>query len=67
MAMEIGALDELAQGRARLGIGSGIAAATERMGLGTDRPLAAVRDAITIVRAAQRRRGELYRAGVLRA
>lgn len=51
IAMEIGALDELAQGRARLGIGSGIAAATERMGLSTDRPLAAVRDAITIVRA----------------
>jgi 5,10-methylenetetrahydromethanopterin reductase len=50
MAMEIGALDELAQGRARLGIGSGIAAATERMGLSADRPLAAVRDAITIVR-----------------
>jgi 5,10-methylenetetrahydromethanopterin reductase len=51
IAMEIGALDELAQGRARLGIGSGIAAATERMGLRTDRPLAAARDAITIVRA----------------
>jgi 5,10-methylenetetrahydromethanopterin reductase len=51
IAMEIGALDELAQGRARLGIGSGIASATERMGLGTERPLAAVRDAITIVRA----------------
>jgi 5,10-methylenetetrahydromethanopterin reductase len=51
MAMEIGALDELAQGRARLGIGSGIAASTERIGLSTDRPLAAVRDAITIVRA----------------
>jgi 5,10-methylenetetrahydromethanopterin reductase len=51
IAMEIGALDELAQGRARLGIGSGIAAATERMGLSADRPLAAVRDAITIVRA----------------
>jgi 5,10-methylenetetrahydromethanopterin reductase len=51
MAMEIGALDELAQGRARLGIGSGVAAATERMGLSSDRPLAAVRDAITIVRA----------------
>lgn len=50
MAMEIGALDELAQGRARLGIGSGIAAATERMGLKSDRPLAAVRDAIAIVR-----------------
>lgn len=51
IAMEIGALDELAQGRARLGVGSGIAASTERMGLRTDRPLAAVRDAITIVRA----------------
>src|SRR5712692_10667608 len=51
IAMEIGALDELAQGRARLGIGSGIASATERMGLKTDRSLAAVRDAITIVRA----------------
>jgi 5,10-methylenetetrahydromethanopterin reductase len=49
--MEIGALDELAQGRARLGIGSGIASATQRMGLSTERPLAAVRDAITIVRA----------------
>jgi len=51
IAMEIGALDELAQGRVRLGIGSGIASATERMGLSTERPLAAVRDAITIVRA----------------
>src|SRR5215468_9326662 len=51
IAMEIGALDELAQGRARLGLGSGIAAATERMGLASERPLAAVRDAITIVRA----------------
>ena len=51
IAMEIGALDELAQGRARLGIGSGIASATERMGLRADLPLAAVRDAIAIVRA----------------
>jgi len=51
IAMEIGALDELTQGRARLGIGSGIASATARMGLSTERPLAAVRDAITIVRA----------------
>ena len=32
MAMEIAALDELAQGRVRLGIGSGIAGCTERMG-----------------------------------
>src|SRR6478672_13052775 len=51
MAREIGALDELAQGRARLAIGSGIATPTERMGLRADRPLAAVRDAITLVRA----------------
>src|SRR5262245_1136949 len=51
IAMEIGALDELAQGRARLGIGSGIASATERMGLSAERPLAALRDAVTIVRA----------------
>ncbi len=50
IAMEIGALDELAQGRARLGIGSGIASAIERMGLSSDRPLAAMRDAFTIVR-----------------
>src|SRR6478672_1641045 len=51
IAMEIGALDELAQGRARLGIGSGIASATQRMGLRPDLPLAGLRDAITIVRA----------------
>jgi 5,10-methylenetetrahydromethanopterin reductase len=51
IAMEIGALDELARGRAQLGIGSGIATAAERMGLKTDRSLAAVRDAIAIVRA----------------
>ena len=43
IAMEIGALDEIARGRARLGIGSGIASATERMGLRSDRPLAASR------------------------
>ena len=50
IAMEIGALDELAHGRARLGIGSGIASATERMDLSSERPLAALRDAVTIVR-----------------
>lgn len=51
MAMEIGALDELAGGRAALGIGSGIGVAVERMGFAYDRPLGAVRDAIEIVRA----------------
>jgi 5,10-methylenetetrahydromethanopterin reductase len=67
IAMEIGALDELAQGRARLGIGSGIAASTERMGLSTDRPLAAVRDAITIVRALLKGEEVDYAGGVFSA
>jgi 5,10-methylenetetrahydromethanopterin reductase len=57
MAMEIGALDELAGGRAALGIGSGIGDRVVRMGLSYDKPLAAVRDAITIVRGMLR--GEL--------
>ncbi len=51
IAMEIGALDDLSEGRAGLGIGSGIGAAVERMGLSYQRPLAAVRDTIFIVRA----------------
>ena len=67
MAMEIGALDELAQGRARLAIGSGIAAATERLGVSTDRPLAAVRDAITIVRAMLKGEEVNYAGGVFSA
>ena len=67
IAMEIGALDELAQGRVRLGIGSGIAASTERMGLRTDRPLAAVRDAITIVRALLKGEEVDYAGGVFSA
>jgi 5,10-methylenetetrahydromethanopterin reductase len=48
--MEMAALDELAQGRAMLGIGSGIPTAVERMGLSYAKPLAAVRDGIHIVR-----------------
>src|SRR5262249_13546064 len=51
MAMETGALDELAQGRVRLGIGSGIGTAVERMGFAYDRPLTTLREAVTIVRA----------------
>src|ERR1700730_16551309 len=50
IAMEIGALDELAGGRAVLGIGSGIGDRVTRMGLSYEKPLAAVRDAIVIVR-----------------
>src|SRR5580700_3396169 len=50
IAMEFAALDELAAGRARLGIGSGIGAQIARLGFAW-RPLAAMRDAIHIVRA----------------
>ena len=51
IAMEIGALDELADGRAALGVGSGIGTAVERMGLKYNRPLGAVADTVAIVRA----------------
>lgn len=51
IAMEAGALDELAQGRVRLGIGSGIGSAVERMGFAWDRPLTTLREAVVIVRA----------------
>ena len=49
IAMEFGALDELARGRVMLGIGSGIGARIERLGLAY-RPLAALEDAVRIVR-----------------
>lgn len=51
IAMEIGALDEFSGGRVRLGIGAGVGQAIERMGFRYDRPVAAVRDAVTIIRA----------------
>lgn len=50
IAMEIGALDELAQGRAALGIGSGIAAPIKRLGIDNTRPMRAVEDTFQIVR-----------------
>ena len=50
IAMEIGALDALAQGRASLGIGSGIASAIGKLGVDNKRPLAALRDTFQIVR-----------------
>ncbi len=51
IAMEIGALDELAAGRVRLGIGSGIGFAIERMGFSYAKPLTTLREAIVIIRA----------------
>ena len=49
IAMEFAALDELAAGRAVLGIGSGIGRLVERMGFKWQ-PLASIRDAIQILR-----------------
>jgi 5,10-methylenetetrahydromethanopterin reductase len=51
MAMEIGALDELSDGRASLSIGAGIMSATEKMGLSAEKPVPALRDTLAIVRA----------------
>jgi 5,10-methylenetetrahydromethanopterin reductase len=50
MAMEIGALDELSNGRASISIGAGIMSATTKMGLNPEKPLPALRDALAIVR-----------------
>jgi 5,10-methylenetetrahydromethanopterin reductase len=66
IAMEFGALDELAEGRVLLGIGSGIGAQIERLGY-RYRPLAAMEDAVHIVRAllageAARYRGRVFSA-----
>jgi len=55
MAMEIGALDELSDGRASLTIGAGIVSATAKLGLNSEKPVPALRDAITIVRGLLRR------------
>ena len=50
MAMETAALDELADGRVILGIGSGIGSRVRQMGYAYDRPVGAVRDAVVIAR-----------------
>lgn len=50
MAMEIGAIDEIAGGRVALGIGAGIASAVAKIGFNADRPLIALRDTLQIVR-----------------
>jgi 5,10-methylenetetrahydromethanopterin reductase len=50
MAMEVGALDELSNGRASLSIGAGIMAATQKMELNAEKPAPALRDALIIVR-----------------
>ena len=49
MAMEMAAFDELCEGRAVLGIGAGIPSRVRRIAA-ADRPIAAVRDAVTLTR-----------------
>lgn len=51
MAMETAAFDELCEGRAVLGIGTGIPSRIRKTQAPVDRPIAAVRDAVTITRA----------------
>ena len=50
IAMEIGALDELAKGRISLGIGSGLTSAIRKLGLDDRKPLAALGDTFHILR-----------------
>ena len=64
IAMEIGALDELAQGRASLGIGSGIVAPIRRAGIDNSRPLGALRDTFHIVRGLLRGESVTYKGRV---
>jgi 5,10-methylenetetrahydromethanopterin reductase len=51
IAMDVSALDELSGGRAALGIGSGLAAPIQRLGIDNARPLGALKDCFTTVRA----------------
>src|SRR5271170_2318656 len=67
IAMEMGAIEELAPGRTRLGIGSGIGRQILRMGLDYGKPLGAVRDAIAIVRPLLRGETVIYQGRVFSA
>jgi 5,10-methylenetetrahydromethanopterin reductase len=66
-AMEFAALDELSGGRAVIGLGSGLKGAVARMGLADDRPIAALRDAVAIVRGMLRGETVSYRGAVFSA
>lgn len=50
MAMEIGAFDELANGRASISIGAGIISASAKMGIDAEKPIPALRDSLIILR-----------------
>jgi 5,10-methylenetetrahydromethanopterin reductase len=51
IAMDISALDELSAGRVALGIGSGLAAPIQRLGIDNTKPLGALKDCFATVRA----------------
>ncbi len=51
IAMDVGALDELSPGRVALGVGSGNGERLRRIGARVERPVAAVHDAIAMIRA----------------
>lgn len=67
IAMEIGTLDALASGRARLGIGSGLAAAIQKLKVDNKKPLGALRDTFHIVRALLRGDEANYNGAVFSA
>lgn len=50
MAMELGALDELSDGRTSLSIGAGIGAAVQKLALDSSKPVVALRDTLAIVK-----------------
>ena len=54
MAMEMGALDELLSGRSILGVGTGVQKRLAQAHIASDKPIAAMRDTIEIVRALMR-------------
>ena len=51
IAMDISALDELANGRVALGIGSGLATPIQKLDIDNSKPLGALKDCFAIVRA----------------
>lgn len=67
MAMEIGALDELSNGRVSLSVGSGIISALQKIGLASEKPLAALRDTVAIARDLLRRKEVDYAGAVFSA
>jgi 5,10-methylenetetrahydromethanopterin reductase len=50
MAMEIGALDELSNGRSSISIGAGILSASTKIGVDAEKPVPALRDTLIIMR-----------------